>query len=236
MRITDPMIVVLSLGLVACETTETWDRRECTQEELAYVDHGIQSALAVSDEVEEALLMRWGESPSPMNDIVGVMTDARDMGRIVCGSPSTETLELRGLVFGMADPSTQSILVNTEHVSWISSETRWEETRGFAEMTEEQIAEEMSVCDFEAFTAMKEAACGYHFESTFAAKVLSHEAAHLANPGLEHEYDPEDSTRLIAPDFIVDVGNFTERAVYNNLWMQERKLLNDTFIELCASQ
>jgi len=221
---------LLALSLLSCSAS--WDERECTEDELGLIDHGVERATSVSGGVTEALEHRWGIDGPSLDAIATELLDAHDEGRIRCGTPPRDLAEAHGFVAGLSEKTAGVIYVNPEHDDWERAQLRWEASRDVAELTDAEILNEFGQGSTSLFELMAEVR-ELHFASTFPAEVLSHEAAHLAFPEWHHEYALDDPTRIVTPDFFVDVGDFTSRAIYNELWLPEAARLNELYRDAC---
>ena len=225
-----PLLAALAGG-PGCAAPFGLEVRECTAEELEFIDAGIAAAESVADRVGDQLALRYPDEQVTYEEILEQLRDARDEGRIRCADPTARVDDGRDLggITGYADMGRRRIVLATGNADWQAAFAAFQAAEVEPPMDDQTLAKRLTGADREAFDDLRREARDRLLAPATPAALLAHEAGHLAT-GDRYPHTLADACESMDdPDFVVRAGTLTHDALYWQLWIPEARRIDGEY-------
>ena len=226
----------IAVGFVAgCGNSADWEIRDCTAEELDFIDAGIELAVAAAPTAGPMLAERYPGEPATYEAIVDRLQRVRERGDIRCADPDLPddpdwTDEAAGETSrGYANTATGRIVINAGARPWLEARRAYAQGERYAGFSPQGVEKAISAASWLEFRDLKEAARGRFYAPTTAATILVHEAAHLVT-GMRYPHTL-DGEGLEGTDFVFQAAEAARAGIYWDVWMPERLWLDSLYFD-----
>jgi len=222
--------IVLSLLAVVVTTSgcpvQKLDVRDCTDDEMEFIDHAIGEAAYVEPYVNQALADEFSDVETTYADIIETLVRVRSKGGIHCGDAAVDPVgaySSGGDFRSYADPLSDTIVMSTVRLGWVTPMVNWQDGRPYAEIDVDDLPELVAGMDKNEFMDLKGQAEDYLTSPSIPAYVLVHEAAHI-EMNVAHDREHLDDNRY--REFITDIGIYAAYGICWERWVPENEWLD----------
>ena len=207
--------------------------RDCTADELAFIDVGITVAESVADTAGSQLALRHPEEDVSFDDILDQVRAARADGRIRCADHTARVDDDRRLdgITGFADMGTREIVLNTGHPIWQDAFESFLVHQAQPPPDDQTLAKRLAGCRRRPYEDARSEARSRVMSPVTAATHLVHEGAHLAT-GTRYPHTATNMDEVQdQPDFVTYAGILTFDAVYWQVWLPEARRIDEMYFD-----
>ena len=207
--------------------------RDCSVEELAFIDAGVVAAETVVDIVGPQLARRHPDEEVTYDEILGQVRDAREDGRIRCAEHTARVDDGRELagITGYADMGRREIVLNTGHPTWRDAFGEFLAYQGAPPMDDQTLAKRLAGSDRVDYEDVRRQTRSRLLAPATPALHLVHEAAHLAT-GTRYPHTAGNADDVVEePDFVVHAGYLTFDALCWQVWLPEARRIDGIYFD-----
>ncbi len=211
--------------------------RDCTPEELAFVDAGIELAVAAAPTAGPMLAERYPGESASFDAIVERLQRVRDRGDIRCADPPElddpdwQTEAGAETSRGYANTATGVIVINASARPWLQARSAYEASAHYDDFSPQGVEKAVAAASWLQFRDFKATARERIYAPTTAATLLVHEATHLVT-GLRYPHTLDgDGEAPEGTDFVFQAAEAARAAIYWDVWMPERQRLDSLYFD-----
>jgi hypothetical protein len=225
------IMVFLTAALSGCglfsSDVEWTEVRECTSNEMAFIDHSIHELGLVEIEVEGEI----NNDNFTFNDILSQLRIVQEDNSFRCGLAEL-TFDAENMTDGdirsQANWHYDEIWMHVESDDWLRAFPSWLNSRGYGNLTDEDKIKIAASDDYETYQLLLDDAGDYLYEPSPVAGTLAHEAGHLFT-GAHHSYDAEDidDDSSAADGYLDDLHTVCDDAIFLEVYVPEYTWLEE---------